>query len=758
MNLSDFTRIITSFADRPSDLQFDKGRFLTEIRGELIDAKVYTRDGEYFVKEGDLEQPAILWIKNRIACLPQLADRIIDYIKVEETFVIPTGGLLDAPEYDPTEEERNVDDSIQTLNVLLDRRPAGTSSIVYLTSDAGEGKTTIINNFAVIKAKEFKNGNSNWLLLPIPLGGRPFLRFDDVVIASIVNNLRFRYFYYDSFIELVRLGLIVPAFDGFEEMFMQTSTGEALSATGSLINKLNSSGSILIAARKAYFDYKSFNVQAKLFDSIKSSVSFSKLSLKRWDRNQFVTYTQNRGIENGDEIYDLISAKLNKPGNVEHPILTRPVLVKQLIDVFNDLKDVEGLVSKMDSAIDYFPEFVNAIIDREANYKWIDTSGEPYRPILNVNEHYELLSFIAEEMWLNSTESISESVIDLISEMYSEDKDFSVQVTRQIKERVKQHALILRQDPINPAYRFDHEEFKEYFLGICIVNKLIEERILELKGLFKKALLPTQAIESSVSYIRSISMDIFLIKQTLDNVIYGENQFSYVKENAGNLLMRLLNKRNDFDINVSNYEFPTNSLWIVSLKNIRFQNCHFQSSLVKSSNFTNCSFINCQFDRLEIDKSTSFEATKFSECEISIAYDLEKERGYYDIYTIESFLKSKGIIYSMNDSIYYEEKVDEIVFDEELEIAERALRKFIRSNNPVNDDIFKLRLGNGYEQFIRRIVPDLLRFQILEELEYAGKGQKRRFKLGVSFGKIEAGLAASKGNYQAFLNTFKTKK
>ncbi len=201
------------------------------------------------------------------------------------------------------------------------------------------------------------------------------------MIASIVNNLRFRYLYYESFIELVRLGFVVPAFDGFEEMFMQSSTGEALSATGGLINKLNSNGSILIAARKAYFDYKSFGSQAKLLDTIESFVSFARFALERWNRNQFVAFARNKGVSSENDIYDLVNQKLN---NENHPILTRPVLVKQLIDVFKDIENIYELVSKLESVSNYFPTFVNAIVEREADTKWIETSGEPYKPILKI--------------------------------------------------------------------------------------------------------------------------------------------------------------------------------------------------------------------------------------------------------------------------------------------------------------------------------------------------------------------------------------
>ena len=752
MNIADFKRIVTSFADRPTDLEFEKGTLLTEIRGELIEAKIINKEGVLFVQENGTEDTASNWIRNRIACLPQLAERIIDFIPSDKSFVNPCGKLIDELEFDPEENEQEIPQTTDKLVEILSRRIAGTSSIVYLTSDAGEGKTTLINQLANQQARNFKEKKSDWLLLPVPLGGRPFLRFDDIVIASIVNNLRFRYLYYDSFIELVRLGFIIPAFDGFEEMFMQSSTNEALTATGGLINKLHSSGSILIAARKAYFEYKSFSSQAKFLDTINSSVSvsFARLKIERWNKEQFIEYCNKKSIQNSEAIYDLVSEKLN---DKSHPILTRPVLVKQLIDVFMDIADVRELVSKLESVKNYFPAFVNAIIEREANYKWIDSSGETFKPILTVEQHYELLSVLAEEMWINNSEILKDSVLELIAEMFSEQNGFDIQTSRQIKERIKQHALIIRTDPNNPNYSFDHEEFYDFFLGISIANNILKNKIQVAKSLLKKSPLPFQASDSIVTKIKSKTESINDIISKLDLIIKGENQFSYVKENAGNIVIRILSNEKLSNTSIKNYELPTNSLLAIELDNIIFEDCHFQNTSLASSNIYNCNFKRCLFDRIEMNHNTYFSSVKLIDCEISSVYDTSKDKGYYEKYSIESFLREKGLIIDKTKveiEIVPPTKED----DENLELTEKALRRFIRSNTPVNDDIFKIRLGNKANYFLKKILPALIEHKILLEIDYQGGGQHRRFKLGVSFAQIEEALKNSKGSYDNFIQQF----
>ncbi len=747
MNISDFKRIISSFADKQTDIELIKGQLLTEIRGELIEAKVITKDGVLFVQEKDVEEPAISWIKNRIACLPQLADRILDYTIAEPNFINPSGKLLDELEYDPEEKEQFLNNTTDKIIEILDRRIPGTSSILYLTSDAGEGKTTLINTIAKIQARNFKEKKSNWLLLPIPLGGKPFLRFDDIVVASLMNNLRFRFFYYESFIELVRCGLIVPAFDGFEEMFMQNSTGEALSATGNLLNKLNSSGTLLIAARKAYFEYKSFSSQAKLFDTINSSVTFARLAIQRWNKNEFLEYARSKGIKKPEELYELILRKLGDP---DHSIITRPVIVKQLLDVFQGYTDVNELINKLESTISYFPPFVNAIIEREANTKWIDTSGEPFKPILSIEQHYELLSILAEEMWLNNSETLKDTILDLLTEIYSETNKFDVQKSRQIKERIKQHALIVRADPNNPNYKFDHEEFREYFLGISIANKINSNQLSEIKNIFRRSLFPQQTNESLIQKLKSSSLDIIKIKSLFDSIIKGEGQTSFVRENVGNLIVRLINNEEINDFHISNYELSENSLKSINIKNVIFENCHIQNTSLNTSAITNCVFSNCYFDRLEFNELDKIINVKFLECEVSSIYDNIKDKGFYDPFTIKRYLSQRGIIIEDQKPVEEIEKED----DEDLELTEKALRRFMRSNNAINDNIFRLRLSNKADYFFKNILPVLLDHKILTELGYLGHGHQRRFKLGVTFTKIEEALKNSKGRYENFINQF----
>lgn len=746
MNVNEFIKVVSTFADNPSNVTYSKGTFLAEIRNNIISGKLRECDGTLYVKEDDIELEARQWIKERIAALPILAKCILEYIPKTNDFVDPSG------QWDDGEQFISVESCTETLSKNIKSDVPNTTQITYLTSDAGEGKTTIINELARKQAAKFKEGTSNWLLIPIPLGGRPFLRFDDITIASLVNTLRFRYFYYDSFIELIKLGLIIPAFDGFEEMFMQNSSGEALTATGELINMLDSKGSILIAARKAYFDYKSFKTQAKLYDSIHESVIFSKLAINRWEKSQFIEYAYLRKIKDVEKLYDKLVCGLNNPN---HALLTRPVLSKKLLDIVETSSDLSSLFEKLSTAANYFPIFINSIIEREANEKWIDRSGEPFKPLISIPEHYNLLSLIAEEMWQNNTDALQESIIDFLAEIFCEQSDFNNHISRQVKERLKQHALIIKPSATNPIYKFDHEEFYHYFLGVSIANHIQKEHINNVKNILRKGSIPESIITSVVLYLKAnYKGDIKNIIDVLEQCMRGENKYSYIKENAGYIIIKLLSKyESSIDIILSEYAFPSDALSGLMLSKIVFSQCYIQSTSLQNTQLTDCKFIGCQIDNLEIDdETTNIINTSLETCNISSIYNLSNDKGFYDNNTINQILRQKGFIFI--DQIQ-QNTGDVFEYDEDLELTEKALRRFIRSNSPINDTIFLMRLGAKGDYFIKNILKDLIACNIVKEVPYTGSGQKRRYKLNVQFSDIESAFSQCNGAYQNFLDYFR---
>lgn len=732
MNINDFKRILRAFADQPSNLDIDSGRLLVEIRDDLIEARLSDRDGTVWVQEPDAEPcSAYKWILRRLARMDQLADRLLAYTPEERHFVTPRGLLLDRLDINPAEADVKKSDAVSGLIDTLSQRPSGASTVLYLTSDAGEGKTTVVNHVAREQAKRFKEGDTTWLLLPIALAGRSFLRFDDVVVAELVNHLRFQHLYYDAFLELTKLGVIVPAFDGFEEMFVESSSGEAVSALGNLVQHLQSSGSVLIAARKAYFEFYSFRTQARLFDAIQShSVAFSRLTLSRWQQEQFREYCDIRDLQTGDALYRRVADRLG----VQHPLLTRAVLVKKLVDIATELRSIDAVLERLGSDPDeYFLDFVTTIVEREAEQKWLDRSGEAAKPLLTVADHFDLLAMIAREMWEMRSDALRRDHLELVTDVFTSDSKFSPDTARQVRKRLPEHSLLALVSGTGKMLAFDHDDFRQFFLGRALGRLLLGHSDEELASWLNIAALPPSTVDAACRYATQQGMAPRTIVERIVGIGQQAPPTSYVKENSGSIALALAARVTGAGVLLKGLVFPPGALVGTRLDGIHVADCEFQATGLKDARIINCAFRQCRFHRLEANADT-IRGSTLEDCEVD-QWVGDPDTSFYDPVRIDRALEEEGFRVKRSDLTAPPEGEGEFVVDAQAEMAERALRMFMRATH-INDLVFRHKLGQRASEFFDVVLPRLLAGGILEQVPYRGSGRGARYKLNVPMQRI----------------------
>ncbi|HJS89232.1 MAG TPA: hypothetical protein VJ738_04625 [Steroidobacteraceae bacterium] len=744
MTFDELKRILTAFADSPADLDAGRGILTAQIREEIIEVTLYSEHGDVYVEENGERLSATRWLIQRVARLPLLADRIISLVQPVPNFVVPEGLLTDQLEESKTTEEVSVGNAAATALKILARRPPGTTSVLYLTSHAGEGKTSLINHLARQQAELYKMKAADWLLVPIPLGGRGFLRFDDVTIAALVNRLRFQFFYYEAFVELVRLGVLVPAFDGFEEMFVEGSSGEAVSALGHLVKSLRSSGAVLVAARKAFFEYRSFRTQAKLFDAVGAdSVSFARLGLQRWTETQFTQYARHRGYRNAESLFERISARLGS----NHPILTRAVLVRRLLDVASAEDDLGSLLTKVGSTPqDYFFQFVNAIVEREAGQKWLDKTGDAGAPLLTVDEHHELLAMIANEMWMSSANSLRADVLLVVAEVFAESKRKMPNVARQIQERIADHPLLVSAGQPRDALSFDHEDFQQFYLGQAAGAALLGKSRDVIGDFLGMGQIPLDTCEHAVLYVIRKGADAKELLIILQMINDSERTASFLRDNCAAIAVSLIHHAGLSGVLLTNMLFPVEALSGRKLRSVTFESCYFQATDIADADFAECRFSRCKFDRLEVKGAPRLGGT-LEECEIGSLYLAEKDQQLYDPSAILRALKEYGMQLPEEGEIGAGEAN---IPDPELELVEKVLRIFLRANH-VNELVLRQRMGTRANFFFKSVLPALLKHGILKETSYQGSGNQGRYRLGIQMQEIQGCLSKCGGSFPRFL-------
>jgi hypothetical protein len=760
MDINAFRRALTAFADEPSDVDIRLGKVVAQIRDEVIDATITLEEGDDLqlrVHENGQSYSARMWLINRVARVPQLADRILaattvsPEVAARSPFVVPTGLLTpDLSEHQGPATEVEVPNAVEALLTKASSPLPGATSVIYLTSDAGEGKTTLISRAARIQAERYKQKSVGSLIVPVPLSGRAFLTFDDAVIAAMVNKLRFNYLYYDAFVQLVRMGVIVPAFDGYEEMLVEGSRGEAVSALGNLVQQLESAGTIVIAARKAFFEYLSFKTQARLLDAIGDrSASFSRLALRRWNKSQFCEYGRLRKIDAPEEVHDIVSARLGS----EHPLLTRAVLVRRLFDVIADGADKQELAELLgNSPHDYFFTFVDAIVKREAAEKWLArVSGEVMTPLLDISEHHQLLALIAQEMWQSSTSSIRHDVLDVIVDIFGESLGKGPATIRQLKERVKQHSLLSSDPARSGALAFDHEDFQNFYLGESLGQLLTKGNRPDLQAFLSVAPVPQATIEQAVQYVIRHDADRVQALRSIVQINGAESGFTFCKENCSGLALRLTEciPISDEVTELRGMMFPPGSLAGRTLSRVAFIECQFQPTSTAKSKLAEILFSECEFERIECDEDQQLTGCSFVDCRVDSLVVLPDGGQTYDPSLINQGLRQAGAQVGVVSEAQDEDSV--LSIDDRVRQLERFLRVFLRSTH-VDEEIIRLRLGKNFApSFFENVLPSLLSAGVLEEVPWRGGGYQRRYKLISSMSTIERALERSRGDFEDFL-------
>jgi hypothetical protein len=748
MDFSRLMQVLKAFADDPSGVVQDKGRLVVQIQDELISFTTDTREGILYVTEDGATTTASKWVASRIAQLDLIADRLATIFPNNPQFITPRGNLLDQIDEAPDDSGRDIEDAVKTAARFLSRKPGGLCSVLYLTSDAGEGKTTLINQLAHRQAVAYRSRQSDWLLLPFALGGNPFLRLDNVIAAGLLNQLRIRRFFLEGLIHLVRLGFIVPALDGFEEVFVETS-GEAVSSFGNLIREMRGEGSLFIAARTAYFEYKRLDRQAKLFDSIPTfEVGFGRLALQRWGEREFVTFCNRSGVSGAEGIYRDLAGRLG----ADNALLTRAFFVSKIADLAKTNDGLEFLRQLEPEVQDNMRPFIDKILEREVTEKWIDTVNRPAKPLLTVEEHHQLLRLLAEEMWTNKRGSLPRSTCDDYADLYCEERKKNPSITRQVRERLNNHALLVT-DSTGSQVGFDHQQFRDFFIGEQLGEYLRARSAADVRKLLRVDSIPGTTLDAAVALaLRDGETSPPKLLKVVCDLAGAEGPTSFVRENAGGLCLRIASRAGSGSrpIEIRGMTYPQDALLGRVIQGVDFLDSYFRSTLI-SGGLRQVRFANCEFEHIEVVDEFSFEGAEFNDCHI---HGLSVTRGeqsvdYYDPSVIDTYLSRSGasIVHRTQQLLVAAPVPDD---DEDIRIVRKLLLIFRRATQ-VSESVIRLRLGAQVNRFFDQLERELLTSGVLRSVPNRGGGTQRRYGLGRSMSVIASALAEAGGDYRSFV-------
>lgn len=757
MTQNDFIQVLKLFTDPSEPVIRERDTILASVNGDVIDIKCKLKGPDLWIDSDGKEVEASFWIAGTLAKLDLLARRIIEQCKQDPNYISPTAAISRTDQLDNGEIPRVSTDALaDVIRLVNDRQPLETN-VIYITSDAGEGKTSLIVEIARQRAVSYLNDPSLPLIIPIALGGKHFLRFDDITAGALQNRYRFPFLYYQSFMALVKLGFVVPAYDGFEEMLVENSSGEALSAMSHLLDELESQGTLIIAARKTYYEFESMRIQEKLFDSIsQNAVSFSNVKLNRWTKGQFIAYCEKSAVPRASMVYEDLSSVLD----ANHSLLTRPVFVKELVRLVCEETDRRMFIERVRNAgADYLTELIRAMVEREAHQKWINraASHEIGEPLLTIEQHMNLLASIAGEMWSVRRESLTTDLLELVTELFCESERMTPFVTQQTKSRIKGHAILISSSYSSKSVEFDHEEYRNYFLGQWLANligshsKSSKHNVATALG---RGLMSGAALDAAVSSIRKRKgFDVNVAADFLVDLAHTDSHASFIHENAAAMLARLLStlqiSGGHGEVIVKDITFPPNALNGVTLSNVKFTDCYFSSTKLEQTTIYECEFRNSEFEHISITSTTKvFRAQMFDTVVNSIRSTDGNE--YWAPRDKEVLLRDIGFVFSEEASNQSQGAYTAPEIEEEMISLRKVLRYMLRSTH-ISESVIRIKLGSGAHMFIEEAMPILEAKGVFQQIPNHGGNLQKRYKLVRSLVAVNSAVEGSSGSFKKFL-------
>lgn len=680
MTIDQIKEDVISFADDVADVVLDKrGNILYTRNGkdEILELELDRETGAFYVLIDGDKVPYRKHLARGMARLDLFASKILEKRSIVDGYVDGCAELV-------TTGENIVEDTLEVLKKECSIFLTTGTKLTFITADAGHGKTALLKQFQHDQAKNYLLGKTNYLFWHVDLQGRELVRLNEALMYDL-GELRIPGLFYSEIITLIKRRYIVLAIDGFDELAAEIGGSVALGALSGLVSQMDNSGTIVAASRRTFFDSQDYVKRTKLLEkSLDNECVFNEIKLKEWTKKEVVEYASLL-FDNPEKVYSDLLVELGE--NENHPILTRPFLATKVLQGIEETQmSASQFVGGVSNSIEGVETVVAAFIQREVN-KWKQTDKDTGKPYLTFDEHLQLLELIANEMWSSKRDTISLEEVQLFTTILVDDWNIDTTIRPMIMNMVRSHAfLILPSDQFPNLRKFEHEEFKNFFLAGYLKRSIIaisnDTSLNDLKKFLHVAQLPDTVAQYSLSKLNSNSLlSPIELLQVLATLVSDEWKPTHLQTNVGTMAPFIMEKYEgaesitfDAKVNYTSLVFENRKI-----SNIEFKNGNFINISLRNTGFINSHFSNCSFNelRIHVDSENEFLATNINiTCEIgsiSEYYDGVIINSIYSPTLVDKYLIEKGLRAG---------KVNEVVSSKSIDSHTRkSLMKFLNYFN-----------------------------------------------------------------------------
>lgn len=718
---------ILTFADDTNDVVKDsQGNIIFNRLNQLMSIKLKKTDKGILVEYNNALLPYRTFMAKYLANMDIMARHIIDKDpQIDEMYYVDGQASL------TTDEGRIEKTALKLLDFECNRDVFIGSKICFVTANAGHGKTLLLRQYQRNQAKKYIKGDSDYLFLHIDLHGHDLRKLDAVIMYELAGVLRMPGLYTNSIITLMRNGLLILGVDGFDELAVETGGEKAIGSFNNLVRDLDSQGVLVAASRRTFFNAQDYIKKRGYLDDVGDAYfCFDELKLHNWSKKECSEYMEwvyvmNSEQEANDE-YEQVLSYLNPK---EHnPLVERPFLFVNIVDCAKkeNLKVADYLREggNTDTGLE---RIINSFLRREVK-KWNSNNLKDKREYLTFEQHEELLSIVAEDMWLSQREYISLDVLEFNLSVLLEEWKVLPNLHPDILKMSKSHALLVADSHGDNFRRFDHEEFKNYFLAKSLERKILQSINSEKYSLLKRLLSVGQLPDAVALYISQVKASydkVLFIQKMLEE---GRKDFktTFFQTNIGTLIPYVLDKVKINSNLVIGTKIVFSSLVFENktLENITFVECYFVNVSFAHTCLNNVHFKKCEFTDIRLHEN--------NDCEfMNVTYDNETKIHRVSEYSSDNELLSSEFSPEYVDFYLYIKEIikEDFLADNNKKLTHnnsdyrKAVRRFLNKymtsstqyeKNIKEDPIYNSR---SYDLYVEDIIPLLVKYHIIREIE-----------------------------------------
>ena len=523
---------------------------------------------------------------SQMADLRAVARNILNVVPRVDNYVSLIAQPLDVDDEPPVGQDSR--DLILRLAVPGDQR----TNVIFVSAQAGVGKTTLLRELVRERAAEYLRGQSSAVWLYVDAQGRRLAQLDEAIAAEL-DDVRAR-FPYHATTALVRTGALVLVVDGFDELIGSVgSYDEAYSSLASFISDLHGYGCLVASARSSYYEQEFLSRANKSMGFTTDSWILKGVRLLDWNDAQREDYIRRalRGYgaqgRNVDLIHEAVQRVLEQEEVAE--VSHKPFFVSRTVDIIFETAELPSGPTLLD-------RLVAAYIAREVEQKL--RSPVTGAPMLTAEQYRYLLAEIAEEMWHQETRELSRTSVRELVSIIGELMKLDVDRLSEIVQRLPDGALLSKGN-LPGSVAFEHDIYYSYFLAEPVALVWAQSDSAALGRLLRRGRLPEEA--AYFSGRRMSDRDAQPLMDTLAGAIGSiRGDAEQVRRNAGYLAAGLLEGGQFVGLLVKDLIIGDAQLR-AHIEGGRFERCQFIGSDLTAARLVGCTGVDLMFDRVLVD-------------------------------------------------------------------------------------------------------------------------------------------------------------